>query len=71
MLPARWPRLLDRKDAAEYCGVSVNHFLEHVPVSPMKLGEKKLWDRRAIDEWLDGGSSGRDTTSTKEWLDRA
>lgn len=55
--PARWPRLLDRQDAAEYCGVSVNHFLTHVPVGPRLIGSKKLWDRKEIDAWLDGPAS--------------
>lgn len=51
-----WPRLLDRQLAASYCGVSVNHFLLHVPVEPVRIGEKKLWDRAAIDRWLDAGT---------------
>lgn len=48
-----WPRLMDRRLAAAYCGVSINHFLLHVPVDPVILGTKKLWDRRQIDRWLD------------------
>ena len=62
-----WPRLLPRELAAAYCGVSVNHFLAHVPVACVELGAKKLWDRRAIDEWLDGGS----LSTSEEWLNRA
>lgn len=62
-----WPRLLPREMAAAYCGVSVNHFLAHVPVAHREIGSKKLWDRRAIDEWLDGG----DNTGSEEWLERA
>jgi hypothetical protein len=68
--PARWPRLLDRQDAAEYCGVSVNHFLAHCPVPPMTFGSKKLWDRHAIDAWLDGGHGGNVPT-IEELLSRA
>ena len=51
------PRLLDRDAAATYCGVSVPHFLEHVPVDPVEIGKKKLWDRMMIDRWLDSSQS--------------
>jgi hypothetical protein len=51
------PRLLSREQAAEYCGVSINHFLAHCPVKPTELlGSKRVWDRVAIDRWLDGNS---------------
>ena len=63
-----WPRLLDRQMAAAYCSVSVNHFFAHVHVAPVELGAKKLWDRCAIDAWLDGGDT---STSAEGWLDRA
>ena len=63
-----WPRLLPRRLAAAYCGVSVNHFLAHVPVACVEVGTKKLWDRRAIDAWLDGDDN---SPSAEGWLDRA
>lgn len=66
----RWPRLLDRRGAAEYCGVSVNTFLARVPVPAVEIGTKRLWDRHAIDAWLDGGLGGNLPTS-EEWLGRA
>ncbi len=67
-----WPRLLPRELAAAYCGISVNHFMAQVPVQPMMLGTKKLWDRQAIDEWLDDPYSSRySVTSAEGWLDRA
>ncbi len=66
-----WPRLLPRELAAAYCGVSVNHFLAHVPVPAMELGAKRLWDRLAIDAWLDGGSSGGSLPTVEELLSRA
>jgi hypothetical protein len=69
--PSRWPRLLDRQDAAEYCGVSVNHFLTHCPVASVQLGARRLWDRAAIDGWLDGLGAGHDTLTAEEWLERA
>lgn len=66
------PRLLSRIEAARYCGISVNHFLTHVPVSPREIGAKKLWDRKAIDRWLDDSpSSDNAGPSAEEWLERA
>lgn len=70
--PARWPKMLDRRTAAEYCGVSVNHFLTHCPVAPTLIGGKKLWNRRGIDAWLDGPiGGGENLPSAEEWLERA
>jgi hypothetical protein len=64
--PARFirPRLLDRTAAAAYCGVSVNHFLEHLGtvVEPVMVGSKRLWDRRTIDRWIDGLRVGVDNS---------
>lgn len=58
--------------AAAYCSVSVNHFLTHVPVDPLLIGTKRLWDRAAIDRWLDGGPEPGDSEPTmEEWLERA
>jgi len=37
----------------------------------MALGTKKLWDRHAIDAWLDGGLAAGHTTPSEEWLSRA
>jgi hypothetical protein len=63
------PRMLDRAAAAAYCGVSINHFLAQVPVSPVLLGSKKLWDRKRLDEYLDQLSDGADHSRTpEEWL---
>ena len=70
--PSRWPRMLDRQNAAEYCGVSVNHFLQHCPVQPFEgFVGRKLWDRKAIDEWLDGPEKRGDTPTIEELLARA
>jgi hypothetical protein len=51
--PARWPRLLSRTDAAEYCGVSATHFDKHVPLDPIHLGARRLWDREQLDRWVE------------------
>jgi hypothetical protein len=48
---------MPRDVAAEYCGVSVTHFLEYGPLPARKIGAKLLWDRYAIDRWLDGNES--------------
>lgn len=48
------PRLLSRRDAAAYCGVSTGLFEQAVAVPPLRcFGSKKLWDRHALDRWLD------------------
>lgn len=48
-----WPRLMGRKLAAAYCGISEEHFEATVPVTPRRLGTRKLWDRKSLDEWAD------------------
>lgn len=48
-----WPRLLALPDAAAYVGVSPNHFREHIPLKPIRFGKRVLYDRLAIDEYLD------------------
>ena len=51
-----WPRLLSREQAAAYLGVSVN-MLEsragNMWPEPIRVGKRKLWDRKAIDHALD------------------
>jgi predicted DNA-binding transcriptional regulator AlpA len=71
--PAIEPRLLSHRLAAEYCGMSVPHFDNHIgsQVPPMAFGRKKLWDRRAIDEWLDRrGGLGEAPTTSIDWARR-
>ena len=45
-------RGLSLDEAAEYCGVSGNTLTRHGP-APIKIGERKVYDRRALDRWLD------------------
>lgn len=60
------PRLLSLRQAAAYCGVSAPTFQSHVPVMPIeKLGRRLLWDRRALDAWLDR-ESGLESDSQDE-----
>jgi hypothetical protein len=53
--PGMTPRLLSRDSASVYCGMSPNHFDEHVAtaVRPLQFGKRCLWDIRALDHWLD------------------
>lgn len=57
-----WPRLLNRRMAAAYCGVCENTFDRLVkegvlPKSRAGLGRKKTWDRLAIDAKIDGAGA--------------
>lgn len=47
------PRLLNRDQAASYCGVSATTFEAHVAVQPVRIGSRVLWDKVALDAWLD------------------
>lgn len=48
-----WPRLLSAEQAAQYCGVSRAHFTAHCPVRVTRIGDRKLYDIKALDEWVD------------------
>jgi hypothetical protein len=52
------PRLLGRDAAAAYCGISPNTFDAYVTphVAPLQIGDRRLWDIRALDRWLDAQS---------------
>lgn len=52
------PRLLGRRAAAEYCGVSPNHFDAHCDVRPVRLGGRLLWDRLRLDDWIERMQAG-------------
>jgi hypothetical protein len=66
------PRLLTRKQAAAYCGVSVPTFTVQCPVRAIALGNGKRLERydiRALDGWIDtlgigGASYGKDWLAT-------
>lgn len=64
------PRLLSREAAATYCGMSHNHFDEHVAkeVRPLSFGRRYLWDIKALDRWLDERSGlAHATRPVEEW----
>lgn len=48
-LPLPTKLLLSRDEAADYCGVSVNSFLAHVKVPPVKIGHSVRYDRRSLE----------------------
>lgn len=53
------PRLLDKDLAAAYCGVSVPLFETSCPVQATRIRGRVLYDRKAIDAWLDSLSGLR------------
>lgn len=65
-----WPRMLALPDAAAYVGISENTFKERVPVRPIRFGRRVLYDRLAIDEYLDtltGRSTGTGWAEQCDW----
>jgi hypothetical protein len=53
-LPLPEKRLLTSDEAASYCGFnSVNGFLAHIRVSPVKFGKVVRYDRTDLDAFLD------------------
>lgn len=47
-------RMLTKAEAANYCGFeSGAGFAASVPVAPVRIGSKLLYDQRALDAWLD------------------
>ncbi len=64
------PRLLTRKQAAAYCGVSLRTFIGLCPVRPIALGQSKRmqrYDLRALDQWIDTLPSDK-ASFGKDWL---
>ena len=55
------PRGLSGKEAAEYVGVGVET-LERLGPPPLRIGRRKVWDRKLLDAWMDklGGVSSED-----------
>lgn len=61
------PRLLGRKEAAEYCGIAQSTFSMWVATHkmPQTIPGTRKWDKRAIDAKLDE-ISGLDVTPTED-----
>lgn len=47
------PRGLSAFEAAAYCGVGLTVFNRECDVGAFKIGERKVYDRRALDAWID------------------
>ena len=60
------PRMLSRKLAAQYCGVSPPTFENWCPVKPVRVGSRVLYDRKRIDDWIDTLGEPR-SRGTNEW----
>jgi hypothetical protein len=64
------PRLLNKKQAAAYCGVSVPTFDKSCPVSPAELySGVKRYDRKTLDAWIDSLSQAGRRSSFDAALD--
>lgn len=66
------PRLLSREQAAAYVGLSPGAFTVRIAgkVSALRLGKRILWDRRALDAYLDRLSGLTPAEKTDdEWLE--
>jgi hypothetical protein len=54
--PARWPQMMTRKTAAEYCNVSIQAFIGEVAKArlpqPVMFGGRYHWHRPALDACL-------------------
>ncbi len=65
------PRLLSRRQAAEYCGMPIARFEAACPVAPVSLGEGKSMERydvRALDAWIDTLGTEPSRSSSHGWL---
>lgn len=52
--PGLVPRLLTAEQAAAYCNVGRENFEARVGVPPLRVfGNRNLYDRVALDRWLD------------------
>ncbi len=61
------PRLLARKEAAAYCGMSLPTFERLCPVNPVDLRLRGyLYDRKALDQWIDGLNAA--VPPPKDWV---
>lgn len=60
----RWPRLMKRKTAAEYCDLSESSFVAEVTAGRLPcgitLGQREHWDRLALDNAISRLTGGED-----------
>lgn len=64
-------RLLNIEKAANYCGVSATTFNAEIRprVPPIEIGKRRVWDRVALDRWIDAQSGAGNKTGDEfnEW----
>ena len=64
-------RMMNDAEAASYCGLPAKHFKAVCPVQPVKLGGAVLrFDKRDLDQWIDGEKSGSTETNRDSILAR-
>ena len=66
-----WPRLLSRAQAAAYLGVSAGTLDTHVAVVSLRVGGRRVWDRHALDDFVDALGDRRKVGNGKAAEDRA
>lgn len=64
-----WPRLMAIGLAALYLGVPRDRFRATVPVAGLKIGSGEMWDRQALDAWVDSLSQP-EQHMRKGWLEK-
>lgn len=63
-----WPRLLPGQLAAGYLGIGEN-LLSRLPVPSVRIGSRRLWDRQALDRFVDTlAETGQSLDSDDYWL---
>jgi hypothetical protein len=52
-------RMMNEGEAANYCGLPAKHFKACCTVQPVNLGGKALrYDKRDLDQWIEGEKTG-------------
>ena len=67
------PRLLDRSQAAAYCGISLTVFEARCPVRPLAMGQGKRLERydiRDLDDWIDRLGARGVSSEPVDWLEK-
>jgi hypothetical protein len=65
--------LLDRSQAAAYCGISLAVFSARCPVRPLAMGPGKRLERydiRDLDDWIDRLGARGAAPETVDWLEK-
>lgn len=64
-------RMLSESEAASYCGLAAKHFKALCPVSTVDLGGRfPLYDKRDLDQWIEGEKTGAADASQTAILGR-